>query len=114
MENKAIQGMMAVDQFLEFLGINELQFLKGKGREYVGTPVGTVFVAREFDKSKPAYIAVAGPNLISERGESLAGTLWLVNSSVQLGSVKLVRNNSKPYPRPAMNLDRAQLNDVGA
>ena len=82
-----MKGMMTLQQFLKFLGINELQFMKGKGRQFCGTTVGTVFRAEKCDTSKQTYITVAGPGLKTKSGDSLEGTLWLVNSAVQLGDV---------------------------
>lgn len=79
--------MMSLKQFLAFLNIEELQFLKGQGRRYCGTPVGTVFMPDKADTKKPLYITVAGPNLKSKTGESLEGTLWCVNSAVQLADL---------------------------
>ena len=82
-----MKGMMTLQQFLKFLGINELQFMKGKGRQFCGTTVGTVFKAEKCDITKQTYITVGGPGLKTKSGDSLEGTLWLVNSAVQLGDV---------------------------
>lgn len=80
-----MKGMMPLSQFKKFIGVDSLQFVKGKGREFVGTPVGTVFVASGFKDDKPAFITVAGADLKTSKGESLEGTLWLCNSTLQLG-----------------------------
>jgi hypothetical protein len=82
-----MKGMMSLQQFLKFINISELEFQKGKGRAFCGTSVGTVFMADKCDRSKQMYITVAGPNLKTKSGESLEGTLWLVNSTVQLYAV---------------------------
>ena len=100
---------MPVAQFMEICGIQELQFLKGKGRPFVQTPAGTLFVAQNFDNKKPAFIVKGGAELRSEKGESLEGTLWLCNSTLQMTSLKFTRT-----PRAyAPDLDPVQLNDVG-
>jgi hypothetical protein len=82
-----MKGMMALAQFKQFLGITELQFVKGKGRQFTGTPVGTVFMSKDYDKSKPSFVTVAGESLKTASGESLAGTLWLCNGNLTNGDV---------------------------
>ena len=82
-----MKGLMALKQFLAFLGINELNFVKGKGRQFTGTPVGTVFMSSKFDKTKPAFITVAGADLKTKDGVSLEGTLWLCNGNLTQGDV---------------------------
>lgn len=78
---------MALSQFKQFLGITELQFVKGKGRQFTGTPVGVVFVSSKYDKSKPSFITVAGESLKTANGQSLAGTLWLCNGNLTNGDI---------------------------
>lgn len=81
-----MKGMMPYSQFKKFIGVDSLQFIKSPGkREFVGTPVGTVFVATGYSDEKPGFITVGGPDLKSKTGESLEGTLWLCNSTLQLG-----------------------------
>jgi hypothetical protein len=80
-----MKGMMPFSQFKKFIGVDSLQFIKGQGREFVGTPVGTVFVATGYSDAKPGFITVGGPELKTKTGESLEGTLWLCNSTLQLG-----------------------------
>ena len=80
--------MMALAQFKQFLGIKELQFIKGKGRQFTGTPVGTVYMAKDYDKNKDSFVTVAGDNLKTTVGnQSLAGTLWLCNGTLTNGDV---------------------------
>jgi hypothetical protein len=80
-----MKGMMPFSQFKKFIGVDSLQFVKGQGREFVGTPVGTVFVATGYKDEEPGFITVGGPDLKTKKGESLEGTLWLCNSKLQLG-----------------------------
>lgn len=77
--------MMALNQFKAFLGITELTFVKGKGRQFTGTPVGTVYMAKNYDKSKPSFITVATEQLKTSTGVSLEGTLWLCNGNLTQG-----------------------------
>ena len=79
-----MKGIMPYEQFKKFLKIDKLQFQKGKGREFTGTPVGTLFVASEYTDDRPAFVAVAGADVKTKEGVSLEGTLWLCNSTLQL------------------------------
>lgn len=81
-----MKGMMPFSQFKKFIGVDSLQFIKSPGkREFVGTPVGTLFCATGLKDDAPQFVTVAGPDVKSKTGESLEGTLWLCNSTLQLG-----------------------------
>jgi hypothetical protein len=54
-------------------------FLKGKGRMFTNTPLGTLYVANNLDKEKDKYILLGSSSLKTKAGKSLEGTLWLVN-----------------------------------
>ena len=79
-----IKSTMPWNEFLSFIGVNEVAVLKGKGRAYTYTTVGTVFFATSVDDTKPMYVGVGGDTLVNAKGESLAGTLWCFNSKAQL------------------------------
>lgn len=88
MSLQVMHGLVPLDRFKAITGMSELQFKKGKGRQFVSTPVGVVFMAEKFDKSnKEMYVTVAGPGVESKTGQSLEGTLWLVNAALQDGDV---------------------------
>lgn len=78
-------GLTPFSEFKKALGVESITFLKGKGRQFASTQAGVLFMAAKFDKSKPAYVTMAGPDLVSSTGESLAGSFWLVNSVVKEG-----------------------------
>jgi hypothetical protein len=107
--NNSISGIMPIDQFLEVCGITELQFLRGKGRAFAQTPAGSIFVAGNYDPKKPAFVVKGGADLRSEKGESLEGTLWLCNSTLQVTNLKFTRQPRTYVP----DLTPVQLNDVG-
>ena len=56
-----------------------VRFFKGKGRMFANTPYGTLYVANNFDKEKDKFVLLGSSSLSSKTGESLKGTLWLVN-----------------------------------
>lgn len=85
MEKYQFSSILPLAQFLKVVNQENLEFMKGKGRQFTSTAVGTVFMAEKFDKKKPAYIAFGGPDLKTKSGDSLAGTFWLVNSVVTKG-----------------------------
>jgi RNA-directed DNA polymerase len=55
-------------------------FLKGKGRLFIETELGTLFVARNFNPAKKRYVIQAGDSLGVLGEKSLKGSLWLVNN----------------------------------
>lgn len=69
------------DQFKkEYLKTEELvKFYRGKGRMFTKTPYGTIYVANNFDIQKDKFILLGGTALKAKDGNSLEGTLWLVN-----------------------------------
>lgn len=97
MEQYNFSSLITLGAFLEIINADSLKFLKGKGRQFTSTAVGTVFMAAAFKKDEPAYIAFGGDNLMTKpkldgQGQpipgsevSLKGTFWLVNSVVQEG-----------------------------
>ena len=70
--------------FKETCELTKLDILKGKGREYATTPIGTVYAAKDLKWDKPVYVTQAGDDLKTSTGESLKGTYWFVNSAVQI------------------------------
>ena len=59
------------------------------GRKMYATPAGTLFVAKKLDPKKPTFVSVAGPEVKSSKGESLEGTLWMVNTSMEIAKEDL-------------------------
>ena len=55
-------------------------FLKGKGRLFIETELGTLFVSRNFNPAKKRYVILAGDSLGVLGEKSLKGSLWLVNN----------------------------------
>lgn len=76
--------MMTLQMFKEACGLSKIDVLKGKGREYADTPIGTVFAAAELSWDKQVYVTKAADDLKTKDGKSLAGTYWFVNSAVQI------------------------------
>ena len=56
-----------------------IDFIKGKGRIFANTDLGTIYAANSLDLEKDKYILVGGSTLKTKDGKSLAGTLWMVN-----------------------------------
>ena len=90
MEKYKFQSLLPLADFLRIVGQENLQFLKGKGRQFTSTSVGTVFMAETFDAKKDKYIAFGGPDLQTKTGESLEGTFWLVNAKGPLAVGDLI------------------------
>ncbi|MEP7269402.1 MAG: reverse transcriptase family protein [Saprospiraceae bacterium] len=64
----------------EYLKTEEpVKFFKGKGRMFANTPLGTIYVAHNFDKEKDKYILLGGRSQKTKEGKSLERTLYLVN-----------------------------------
>ena len=82
-----LHGLVPLDRFLKVTGMESLQFKKGKGRQIVSTPVGVVFMSAKFDKTKDKYITVAGADVQTLKGDSLEGSLWLVNAALTDGDL---------------------------
>ena len=76
--------MMTLKTFLQVCKIEKLDLVKGKGREFATTPIGKVFAASKMDWQKPVFIIQAGEDVVSSKGESLAGSYWFCNSAVQV------------------------------
>jgi hypothetical protein len=76
--------MMTLRTFLNVCQLEKLDLVKGKGREFATTPVGKIFAASKMDWQKPVFIIQAGEDVMSAKGESLAGTYWFCNSAVQV------------------------------
>lgn len=66
-----------------------VQFLKVKGRFFANTPVGTIYVSKNFDKDKDMFILQGGLSSKTIEGDSLEGTLWLVNQIPQFNRLNL-------------------------
>ncbi len=64
-------------------------FIKGKGRMFTKTPYGNLYVANNFDKEKDKYIILGSSSLKTKDGESLEGTLWLVNKIPNTGRLDI-------------------------
>jgi hypothetical protein len=75
-----MKGIMPLSEFKRRLGIRELEFFKGRGRSFASTTVGNLYKATNLDQSKSLFVTVAGEGIMSKSGESLEGTLWLVNT----------------------------------
>ena len=80
-----LTGLTTLKEFKRILGVSEITFLKGKGRQFAATEAGVLFMSAGFKKDEPAYVAVAGADIATKDGVSLEGTLWLVNSMVVEG-----------------------------
>ncbi len=78
-----MKGIMPLAEFKRRIGVKELQFFIGKGRSFANTPVGNLYKATKLDQTKPLFVTVAGAGITSAAGESLEGTLWLVNTSLR-------------------------------
>ncbi len=81
-----MKGMMTLKQFLAFIGVMELTFIKLNGRAFCGTPVGTIFKAKDFDEKGKRFVTVhrGGKDKAGNDYSHLEGTLWLVNSAAQV------------------------------
>lgn len=87
-KRESLHGLVSLKRFKEITGMEELQFSKGKGREFCSTPVGVLFMAKDFKLDNPQkFVTIAGEDVKSAKGESLEGTLWLVNSVVTDGAL---------------------------
>lgn len=58
----------------------EIVFQQGIGRMFTQTPQGTLFVAKNFDQEKEKFVIFGKGSTKTKEGNSLKGTLWLVNS----------------------------------
>lgn len=76
--------MMTIEMFKDVCKLTKIDILKGKGREYAQTPIGTVYAAKDLNWDETVYVAAAGDDLKTSTGESLKGTYWFVNSHVQI------------------------------
>lgn len=86
-EKTQLHGLVPLKRFLEVAGVESLQFKKGKGRQFVSTAVGVLFMSATFDKTKEGFITIAGPDVKTKKNESLEGTFWLVNAMVEDGDL---------------------------
>jgi hypothetical protein len=76
--------MYTLNGFLDACKITEIQLVKGEGREFATTPIGKVWAAAGIDWNKTVFVLMAGPEMKSKTGASLAGTFWFCNSKVQI------------------------------
>ena len=60
----------------------EITLMKGKGREFASTPIGKVFEANKLDWNKPVFVVEAGADIVSKKGDNLAGSFWFCNSNI--------------------------------
>jgi len=74
------EGLSELKVDLSLSGLNT-SFYKGKGLAFAHTPKGTVFVSKNFDPSKDKYILIGNKGSKTKNGQSLEGTLWLVNKN---------------------------------
>lgn len=81
-----MKGMMTLKQFLQFIEVTELTFIKLNGRAFCGSPVGVIFKAKKFDENGQKFISVhrGGVDKNGVDYSHLEGTLWLVNSAAQV------------------------------
>ena len=75
---------MTLNMFLDACGLAEISLMRGKGREYADTPIGSVYAAADLDWNKEVFVTKADDNLKTKTGASLAGTYWFCNSHVQI------------------------------
>ena len=66
-----------------------VQFLKVKGRFFANTSVGTIYVSKNFDKDKDMFILQGSLSSKTVEGDSLEGSLWLVNQIPQFNRLNL-------------------------
>ncbi len=59
---------------------NPNMFLKGKGRLFIKTDLGTLFVSKNFNPHKEKFVIRVGESKGIQGNKSLDGSLWLVNS----------------------------------
>lgn len=59
---------------------NPNMFLKGKGRLFIKTDLGTLFVSKNFNPHKEKFVIRVGESKGIQGNKSLEGSLWLVNS----------------------------------
>ena len=57
-----------------------LKIYRKNGRSFTKTPIGTLFVAKNFDKDKERHIIFGDENTKTIKGKSLEGTMWLSNT----------------------------------
>ena len=55
------------------------RFLKGGGRLFMDTPIGKLYVAANCVIEKEKFVLLGNASIKSKSGDSLDGTLWLVN-----------------------------------
>jgi hypothetical protein len=81
-----MKGMMTLKQFLQFINVMDLTFIKLNGRAFCGTPIGTVYKAKDFDEKGKRFISVhrGGTDKAGNDYSHLEGSLWLVNSAAQI------------------------------
>lgn len=75
-------GLVPLNEFKTIIGREELQFKKGKGRQFCSTPAGVLFMAKSIDIKKQLYVTQAAADFKSTEGTELGGSLWLVNAAV--------------------------------
>ena len=79
--DKLFMGKVELSKFLEALGIKGLEFTRGKNGMCCQTQAGVIYRLDTFDINKDSYVTLAGPEVKSPGGESLAGSFWLFNGS---------------------------------
>jgi len=77
-----IKNTMPWNEFLTFVGMDDVEILKGKGRRFAYTPAGTVFFGEKTDTKKTLYVGVA--NFTTDKGNDLTGSIWAFNSKSQV------------------------------
>ena len=80
-------GLVPLSEFKTAVGREELQFRKGKGREFCSTPVGVLFMSKKIDLKKQLFVTQAADDFVSTEGTDLGGSLWLVNAAVTDGAL---------------------------
>lgn len=75
-------GLVPLQEFKGIIGREQLQFKKGKGRQFCSTPAGVLFMGANTDVTKQMYVTQAADDFKSSEGNELGGSLWLVNASV--------------------------------
>jgi len=78
-----IKNTMPWNQFLTFVGMDDIEIRKGLGRRYAYTPAGMVLFGDKTDLKKPIFVGVA-ENLKAKDGTDISGSIWAFNSKSEV------------------------------
>jgi len=76
-------------ELIDLLGYEPIVFKQRKRRMYARSPLGTIYVAKGLDWKKDKYVLTGNKKLATKDGQSLEGTLWLVNHISNSGRIDL-------------------------